>query len=108
MAMTELQFALSMFAQKCTEASALAIEAQQFGLEHKDGNGKSVEARLYGSLRDIDAARYLLEEKTRGFEYVPDLIRALNRTDELKALMEEAKDNGQVLREDEADEDEDE
>ena len=108
MAMTELQFALSMFAQKCTEASALAIEAQQFGLEHKDGNGKSVEERLYGSLRDIDAARYLLEEKTRGFEYVPDLIRSLDRTDELKVLMEQAKDNGQVLREDEDDEDEDE
>lgn len=108
MAMTELQFALSMFAQKCTEASALAIEAQQFGLEHKDGSGKTVEERLYGSLRDIDAARYLLEEKTRGFEYVPDLIRSLDRTDELKALMEEAKDNGQVLREDEDDEDEDE
>ena len=108
MAMTELQFALSMFAQKCTEASALAIEAQQFGLDHKDGNGKSVEERLYGSLRDIDAARYLLEEKTRGFEYVPDLIRSLDRTDELKVLMEQAKDNGQVLREDEDDEDEDE
>ena len=108
MAMTELQFALSMFAQKCTEAALLSTEAQQFGLEHKDGSGKTVEERLYGGLRDIDAARYLLEEKTRGFEYVPDLIRALNRTDEFKATMEEAKDSGHVVREDEDDEEEDE
>jgi len=108
MAMTELQFALSMFAQKCTEAALLATEAQQFGMEHKDGVGKTVEERLYSNMRDIDAARYLLEEKTRGFEYVPDVLRALDRTDEFKALMEQAKDNGQVLREDEEDEDEDE
>lgn len=108
MAMTELQFALSVFAQKCTEAAVLATEAQQFGLDHKDSEGKTVEERLYGNLRDIDAARYLLEEKTRGFEYVPDLIRSLDRTDEMKALMEQAKDNGQVVREDEDLEDEDE
>lgn len=108
MAMTELQFALSMFAQKCSEAAVLAAEGQQLGLEHRDSSGKTVEERLYSAVRDIDAARYLLEEKTRGFEYVPDLIRSLDRTDEMKALMEQAKDNGQVFREDEDLEDEDE
>ena len=108
MAMTELQFALSMFAQKCSEASALAIEAQQFGLGHFDNNDKAVVDRLMNIMNDIDAAQYLVEEKAQAFEYVPNLIRALDRTDEMKALMEQAKDNGQVFREDEDLEDEDE
>ncbi|QZE57274.1 hypothetical protein MPK71_gp065 [Erwinia phage pEa_SNUABM_1] len=108
MAMTELQFALSLFSQKCSEAAVLANEAQQFGLEHRNSSGETVEERLYSNMRDIEASRYLVEEKTRGFEYVPDLIRSLDRMDEMKALMEQAKDNGQVFREDEDLEDEDE
>lgn len=108
MAMTELQFALSMFSQKCSEAAVLATEAQQFGLGHFDSSGKPVVDRLLSIMRDIDAAQYLVEEKAQAFEYVPDVLRALDRTDEFKALMEQAKDNGQVLREDEEDEDEDE
>lgn len=108
MAMTELQFALSMFAQKCSEAAVIANEAQQFGLGHFDNSGKAAVDRLMNVMNDIDAAQYLVEEKAQAFEYVPNLIRALDRTDEMKALMEQAKDNGQVFREDEDLEDEDE
>lgn len=88
MAMTHVHYALNKLAEELTEAAQECAKIAQFGFDSYNPTDESKTTnlvRLLNELHDVEGAKAFLTEVSRGeFEFVPNTIRALNKTDKIK------------------------
>jgi len=109
--MTEIQYALGKLAEECTEAAKECLKAQQYGFDsyHPDEPGVTNRERLLKELHDIEGAVRFLNHIARGtFEFIPCSNLAMDKMDRISEQMDISVAKGQVVRDDDEEEDEDE
>lgn len=99
--LTHLQYALSVLARNSEDVQTLAQLAQKHGLDYigpHDPHQKTLSFRLTEALHNLDAAKIMVDEQSRGqFHFVPDTCHALNKLDRIKVGMSNAIGRGEVV-----------